>query len=194
MGLRKKTDEVKQEQADSSNVIANSEDTKKLLLETSSSDVIDSNEAEAKEIDANTIQLNESDNVAVLSCHESETAIDCDANNKDNTKFDRNEEIIIDPVDSKNTDHGKKENLDKIETGDETKNNETIKHVEEEEEILNKINVIGVKEVTPEAIDDEDNIQDEELDHEVDEEDIKCRSNDFNQTNDTVRLNITIKY
>jgi len=45
---RKKIDEVKQEQPDSSNIIASSEDSKKMSIDISSSDVIDSNEAEAK--------------------------------------------------------------------------------------------------------------------------------------------------
>lgn len=182
---RKKNDEVKQEQADSSNVVASSEDTKKLLLETSTSDVIDSNEAEAKEIDAGGVQLNKSDNVAELSCQESETAIDCDASNKDNTKFEKGEEIIVAPIESKNTEHIK--NLENVETGEKIENKENLKDLEEDKKKIISKN-IDVKEVIPEVIDDEDYIQDEELDHEVDEEEIKSRSNDFHQTNDTVRL------
>lgn len=190
---RKKNDEVKQEQADSSNVVASSEDTKKQLLETSNSDVIDSNEAEAKEIDFNEAQLNKSENIAVLSCHESETAIDCDAGNKDNSKFEKSEEIIIAPIESKNIDNVKIENLENVETDEKIENKENIKDVEEEKDKIVNEN-IDVKEVIPEAIDDEDNIQDEELDHEVDEEEINSRSNDFNQTNDPVILIINCIY
>lgn len=178
---RKKNDEVKQEQADSSNVVASSEESKKLLLETSTSDVIDSNEAEAKEIDADEVQLNKSDNVAELSCQESEIALNCDVNNKDNTKFEKSEEIIVAPIESKNTEH-----LENVEMCEKIENKENKKDLEEKNKIITKN--IDVKEVIPEAIDDEDYIQDEELDHEVDEEEIKSRSIDFNQTNDTVRL------
>lgn len=154
-------------------------------METSTSDVIDSNEAEAKEIDADEVQLNKSDIVAELSCQESETAIDCDASNKDNSKLEKSEEVIVTPIESKNTEHI--DNLENVEIGETIENKENIKDLEEEKKkIINK-NIV-VKEVIPEVIDDEDYIQDEELDHEVDEEEIKSRSNDLNQTNDTVRL------
>lgn len=53
------------------------------------------------------------------------------------------------------------------------------------EENINCNSLIGTKKETPLVI-DEDNIQDEELDHEVDEEEIKGSTDNFNEINDTV--------
>lgn len=63
-----------------------------------------------------------------------------------------------------------------------TEDNEDLK----EKNIANENINVGVKEY--EDVDDEDNILDEVLDHEIDEEEIKGSTDDFNQTNDTVSL------
>lgn len=68
-------------------------------------------------------------------------------------------------------------------------------NLKEDENFSNDNIVFKIKEIeiTPENMDDEDNINDEELDHEVDEEEIKSRI-DFNITNDTVSLILIIRF
>ncbi|KAL4090456.1 hypothetical protein QTP88_025288 [Uroleucon formosanum] len=165
----KENDDVNQEQVDSSNVIASSEDSKTILLDTINSDVIDSNEAEAKEIDADESQLNEAGVINAISSHENQTVIAIDS---DSTSTHENTKEF------EGADAEVKENSSKI-------NNDI-------EEQKYKNNVTGVKEVVPEANEDEDDIQDEELDHEIDEEldhEVAEEKNypidNFNQTNNT---------
>lgn len=188
--LRKKNDEVKQEQPDSSNVVIDiSEDTKNIASDTSNSDVTDLNEAEAKEIDAN--ELNEAEGVDIIIFNKNETKIDYHESNQENTNELEKDETLVTPINSKDIDilikeiksnKIKPESLDDLDIeGDEIKE-EFIKineNIEEKKDIIKNSIIIDVKEI----VDDEDNIQDEELDHEVDEEEIKG-STDF--TNDTV--------
>jgi len=200
---KKKNDEVKQEQADSSNVIISNDSPKKLSLNPSHSDVIDSNEAEAKEIDINEVQPNEADSVDIIPFHTNEIQNDYNASNQKNTKEFEKDKIVAsgDNTNSKiltgkveNTEIKELKSLDildnKVNAKEESiENNEDLK----EENVTNDNIIFKVKkiEVTPESRDDEDNIQDEELDHEVDEEEIKG-SVDFNITNDTVSLRLNM--
>jgi len=190
--LRKKNDEVKQEQADSSNVIS-SDDPKKLFLSTSNSGVIDSNEAEAKEMD---VQPNEAESVGMISFHKYETEIDNNASNQENIKeFKKDKiiasgnnksEILIEKIENREINQQKfLDNSDEKVDAKEEINND----IKEEKNCINDNIGFKVKEieVIPENMDDEDNIQDEELDHEVDEEEIKGRI-DFNISNDAVSL------
>jgi len=204
----KENDDVNQEQVDSSNVIASSEDSKTILLDTINSDVIDSNEAEAKEIDADEAQLNEAGGVInAISSHENQTviAIDSDSTSThENTKdFEGEKDVAqINPKNTNNFIDDVKGNkikqtkcLDNLGTDAEIiENSSKINNDIEEQKYKN--NVTGVKEVLPEINEDEDNIQDEELDHEideeldheVDEEEKNYSTDNFNQTNNTVSL------
>lgn len=191
---RKKMDEVKQEQVDSSNVVSQ-EDIKKLPLELNNSDVTGSNEAHTKEIDADEISINDSVNASPDNGHKN--IID----NKENTKEFENDKTVDAPIANNNTDNtiikaqNKKieelNNLDfdvDFECNEESK--ESNEDLDDEKMIINVSNSIEDKEmeIVPKTIDDEDNIQDEELDHEVDEEEIKSTNAEFNQTNETVCL------
>lgn len=77
--LQKENDDVNQERLDSSNTTVSSEDSKTILLDTINSDVIDSNEAETKGIDADEGQLNEAGVISEISSHENQTAIAIDS-------------------------------------------------------------------------------------------------------------------
>jgi len=205
--LQKENEVVNQEQVDSGNVIASSEDSKTALLDTVNSDVIDSNEAEAKKIDADEAQLNEAEVINAMSPHENQTviAIDSDSTNThENTKAFEGE-IDVAQINPKNTNNfivdikGNKikqtKCLNNLGADVEVKvNSSEINNDIEKQKYKN--NVTGVKEVLPETNEDEDDIQnealdheiDEELDHEVDEEEINGSSGSFNQTHNTVGL------
>lgn len=196
--LRKKNDEVKQETADSSSVNTNPEDTTQVSLDTSNLDGTDSNEAEAKENDADECQLNDNEDSDATMDHSIEAKINHDTTNHSVTKeFDKNNDVA--QIDIQNTDNIKIEiecidnkqtnNLEIVDEAEKVEERMTESNEDAKEKmIVNKNINVGVKEfeVIPEVLDDEDNIQDEELDHEVDEEDIKGSTDDFNQTNDTV--------
>lgn len=162
-------------------------------------DVTDCNEAEAKEIDADNIKSNNIENEDVkIQCLDNETLIDYDLNNQDITKEFGKDDLISIPIEKtyekflvklENEEKEQEKSLDDFnaieEVGeDSTGNNEDL----EINNIVNDNNASEIKEIEiiPETIDDEDNMQDEELDHEVDDEEIKCSNNDFNQSNDTV--------
>lgn len=186
--LRKKNDEVKQEQADSSNVIINLEDGKKLSSETNNSDVIDSNEAEAKEINADEINLK--DLIDVIPCNENEILTENDVSNQENTQSFEKGETVLSPINNKNIENEKvKQQIDNLDILDNDKE-ESIDNLEEcvKEKYINDNYLTRLKEnkVIPETIDDEDNIQDEELDHEIDEEEIKGSNDEFNQNSEIV--------
>lgn len=198
--LQKENDEVNLEQADSSNAVASSEDSKQLLLDTSNSDMTDSNEAEAKEIDVDEVQLKEAEVCAIPSQENpSVIAIDSDSTSShDKTKeFDGESNVAqIDPKDTdsfkiKGNEIKETKSLDNLNIDAEVKEN-TSKINDDVDEQKDTKNVIGVKEITTGGIEDEDNIQDEELDHEIDEEldhEVDEEVNDFNQTtNNTVSL------
>lgn len=186
---------MKQEQPDSSNVvIVNSEDTKKMASDTSNSDVTDSNEAEAKEIDAN--ELNEAEGVDIILFNKNETEIDYNVSNQENTKELEKDETIVTLINSKNTDNLiekvksneiKPKSLNNLNIEEDEIKEEFIKMNEnmEEKDIVNDKIIIDAKEI----VDDEDNIQDEELDHEVDEEEIK---GSIDYTNDIVCLTFNL--
>lgn len=196
----KENDDVNQEQVDSSNVIASSEDSKTILLDTINSDVIDSNEAEAKEIDADESQLNEAGVINAISSHENQTviAIDSDSTSTHENTKEFEGEIDVAQINPKNDLKGdeikQSKYLDNLGTDAEVKENSSkINNDIEEQKYKN--NVTEVKEVIPEANEDEDDIQDEELDHEIDEEldhEVDEEKNypidNFNQTNSTVSL------
>lgn len=160
------------------------------------SDVTDSNEAEAKEIDAN--ELNEADGIDIILFNKNETKVDYNASNQENTKELEKDETIVTPINSKNTDIDnlienvksneiKPKSLDNLNIEEDEIKEELIKINEnmEVKDIINDNIIIDVKEI----VDDEDNIQDEELDHEVDEEEIK---GSIDYTNDIVRLTFNL--
>ncbi|XP_016664093.1 scaffold attachment factor B2 isoform X2 [Acyrthosiphon pisum] len=201
---QKENDDVNQEQVDSSNVIASSEDSKTILSDTINSDVIDSNEAEAKEIDADEAQLNEAGVINAISSHENQTviAIDSDSTSTHENTKEFEGEIDVAQINPKNTNNfinyvkgneiKQTKCLDNLGTDAEvTENSSKINNDIEEQKYKN--NVTGVKEVIPETNEDEDDIQDEELDHEIDEEldheveeeEKNYRTDNFNQTNNT---------
>lgn len=194
---RKKNDEVKQEHADSSNITGITEDSKKEALNTSNSDVTDSNEAEAKEIDANEVQLIDAEGVDAISCHANETPVTDDSTTDlsytESTKELEKDDQVTATMDIKHSDNlidedtEIKQSLDTLDTNEEVKEKSSKDNEDLIEEDINVNSVIEVKEVIPLAI-DEDNIQDEELDHEVDEEEIKGSTADFNEINDNVGL------
>lgn len=195
----KENDDVNQEQVDSSNVIASSEDSKTILLDTINSDVIDSNEAEAKEIDADESQLNEAGVINAISSHENQTviAIDSDSTSTHENTKEFEGGIDVTQINPKNDLKGDEiqQCLDNLGTDVEVKENSSkINNDIEEQKYKN--NVTEVKEVIPETNEDEDDIQDEELDHEIDEEldheideeEKNYPIDNFNQTNNTVSL------
>ncbi|XP_050058861.1 scaffold attachment factor B1-like isoform X3 [Aphis gossypii] len=179
--VQKENNDTNQEQVDSSNIIASSEDSKTKLLDTINSDVVDSNEAEAKEIDTDESQPNEAHvNAVSLTQKQTIIAIDSDSTSTQEHTKEFEGEINVAPIDSKNTDTGSKEKTSII------KND-----IEKPKTINNQ---------QSETNEDEDDIQDEELDHEIDEEldhevneeldheiDEETNDNDdvLNQTNNT---------
>lgn len=199
--VRKKIDEVKQEQADSSNVIASLEDTKKLSLNTNNSDLTDSNEAEAKEINASNINSKESNEVQY---NENGSLVEHDEScKKKMQEFDKDKAVTV-SLNNRNTENEKLlrqtnriisfKDDKKIESKE--KCEENVGDLKEEKNsTCDNVVIAEIKEneVTPEAVDDEDNIQDEELDHEVDEEEIKGNNDNFNQTDETVGLMLNCK-
>lgn len=204
---QKENEDVNEEQVDSSNVIASSEDSKTVLSDTVNSDVIDSNEAEAKEIDADEVQLNEAEVINAIAPHENQTiiAIDSDSTSTHENTKEFKGEIDVAQINPKNTN-----NFIFDVKGNEIKQTKCLNNLgadvevkENSSEINNDIekhkyknNVTGVKEVIPETNEDEDDIQDEELDHEideeldheVDEEEKNYSTDNFNQTNNTVSV------
>lgn len=214
--LQKENDDVNQEQVDSSNAIASSEDSKTILLDTINSDVIDSNEAEAKEIDTDEPQLNEADvNIISLTQKQTVIAIDSDSTSTPENTKEFEGKINVALIDSKNTkktifdaesnEIKQTKCLDNLDTDMKVKEKTSIiKNDIEEQKYKN--HVIGVKEVIPETNEDEDDIQDEELDHEIDEEldhavneeldheideETNYNNDGFNQTNNTVSFSKT---
>ncbi|CAH1736741.1 unnamed protein product [Aphis gossypii] len=168
--VQKENNDTNQEQVDSSNIIASSEDSKTKLLDTINSDVVDSNEAEAKEIDTDESQPNEA-HVNAVSLTQKQTIIAIDS-------------------DSTSTQEHTKE-FEDTDTGVKEKTSIIKNDIEKPKTINNQ---------QSETNEDEDDIQDEELDHEIDEEldhevneeldheiDEETNDNDdvLNQTNNT---------
>lgn len=144
-------------------------------------------------------ELNEAEGVDIIPFNKNETEVD---DNQENMKEVENEEIIDNPINSKDTtdiliekvkcNEIKTKSLDNFDINEEddvaeehNKNNANM--LEIEKDITKDSIVSALKEI--EDLDDEDNIQDEELDHEVDEEEIK-NSTDF--TNDTVSFTFNL--
>jgi len=189
--------DLNSKQADSNDVTTSSEDSKILLLDASNADITDTIEAESKKIDTNTALQNEAEMVDLIPTHKNKTVIkiDSSANTKENNK-DRITSIQTDNVIVKTECNEIKQTtiLDSFDTGVKCKILEecTLSHLDEEK---NK-NISRVKEVIPESKEEEDNIQDEELDHEiyeeldheVDEDEINESSDSFNQAHNTVSL------
>jgi len=205
---QKENEDVNEEQVDSSNVIASSEDSKTVLLDTVNSDVVDSNEAEAKEIDADEAQLNEAEVINAISPHENQTviAIDSDSTSTHENTKEFKGEIDVAQIIPKNTNNfivdvkcneiKQTKCLNNL-GADVVEVNEKSSEINNDKEKQKyKNNVTGVKEVIPETNEDEDDIQDEELDHEideeldheVDEEEKNYSTDNFNQTNNTVSV------
>jgi len=100
---QKENNDTNQEQVDSSNVIASSEDSK-TLLDTINSDVVDSNEAEAKEIDTDEPQPNEADaNAVSLTQKQTIIAIDSDSTSTHENTKEFEGKINVAQIDSKST-------------------------------------------------------------------------------------------
>jgi len=190
--------DLNSKQADSNDVTTSSEDSKILLLDASNADITDTIEAESKKIDTNTALQNEAEMVDLIPTHKNKTVIkiDSSANTKENNK-DRITSIQTDNVIVKTECNEIKQTtiLDSFDTGVKCKILEecTLSHLDEEK---NKNIISRVKEVIPESKEEEDNIQDEELDHEiyeeldheVDEDEINESSDSFNQAHNTVSL------
>lgn len=174
--ILQKENDINHEQVDSNNSVVNSEDSKKKLLV-----IIDSNEAEALKINADEAQLNEAGVIYPIPSHKNQTVV---ATISDSTSTHENTKKIegeanVAQIDLKNTEHfivkaednEIKQNkcLDNLDTDAEVKE-KTSKTYNDKEEQEDKKKVIKVKDVIPETNEDEDDIQDEELDHEIDEE------------------------
>lgn len=184
---RKKNDEVKQEQADSSNVTVITEDLKKETFNSSNSDLTDSNEAEAKEIDADRVDDAQDDVVQILG-HANDTSVteftSTDLSDKENTQdLEKGDCAKVNAtMDIKHSKNLRDKGLKSLDISVELKRESSKNNEDSKKENTNGNSIIGVKkEVTPIVI-DEDNIQDEELDHEVDEEEIKGNTENFNDT------------
>lgn len=187
---KKKNDEIiKQEQADSSNVNSNN-DTKSITNEVETED---SNEAEAKEINTakdvandeavlNSDENNENEVSNILSDQvQSEPEIKCDeVKNSSSILKNENNEI------KQNSDI-----KDVINHDSKTENNITASKITPNEHIDDKNEELS--ETKSKDIVDEDYIQDEELDHEVDEEDIKASTDVFEQIDNLVSVIISKK-
>lgn len=187
--VQKKNDEIKQEQADSSNVVISLDNTKKLTPDTNNSDVSDSNEAKAKEID--TIDSKESN---VVLCIENSSFISKEASYPEKAQALENDKTGIVLLNDTNIENDKEVQEKCV---------ENVNNLSEEKNSISEDIIVRIKEnevelgVKPEVkqpklenLDDEDNIQDEELDHEVDEEEIKGINDNFNQTDETVSLKL----
>jgi len=208
--VQKENNDTNQEQVDSSNIIASSEDSKTKLLNTINSDVVDSNEAEAKEIDRTEPQANEA-GVNAVSFTQKQTIITIDSDStstQENTK-EFEGEINVALIDSKST---KKKKFE-VENN-EIKQTKCLDNLDTDTGVKEKTSIIKNDMEKPNTInnqqsetnEDEDDIQDEELDHEIDEEldhevneeldhEIDEETNgdddDLNQTNNTVSLSET---
>lgn len=165
-----------------------------MSLDTNQSDVIDSNEAEAKEINAGEFNIKEV--IDVTPCNENEIITENDANNQENKPAYEKGETVV-PINNKSTEHEKiKQKIDNLnildidkEVEDREENIDNLEEYVEEKNINdNYLTRLKGNKVISETIDDEDNIQDEELDHEIDEEEIKGSNDDFNQNSETVGL------
>lgn len=186
-------------QADS-NDVASSKDSKILLLDASNADITDTVKAESKKIDTNTAQQNEAEIVDLIPTHKNKTVIKIDScastkkNNEDRITSIQNDNGI---VKTESNEIKQTTILDSFDPGVKCKVLEecTISSNNLDEE-KNKNIINRVKEVTPEPKEEEDNIQDEELDHEiyeeldheVDEDEINESSDSFNPTHNTVSL------
>ncbi|KAL5235624.1 hypothetical protein ACI65C_003034 [Semiaphis heraclei] len=178
--------EIISKQADNNDVIANSKGSK--VLNTSNADITDAIEVESKEIDINTAQLNESGIKDLIPSHKNEsiTKIDSKAstkeNNKDGITSVKTDNVIV-KIESKEI--NQTTILDNFDTGEKCEFlGECTNHLDEEK---NQNIVTRVKKVTRELKEEEDNIQDQELDHEVDEGEINESSDSFNQTHNTAK-------
>ncbi|XP_029346497.1 glutamic acid-rich protein isoform X2 [Acyrthosiphon pisum] len=192
--------DLNSKQADSNDVVANSKDSKILLLDASNADITDIVEAESKKIDTNTAQQSEAGIVDLIPTHKNKTIIKTDSststkeNNKDSITSIQTDNVIVKTEcnDIKQTTY-----LDSFDTGVKCKvlEEECTINPNRLDEEKNKNIISRVKEVTPDPKEEEDNIQDEELDHEIYEEldpevdgdKINESSDSFNQTHNTVK-------
>lgn len=209
INAKKKIDEVKQDQSDSSDAIISSEEIKQISFDSNSSDVTNSaNESEAKEIITDDITLNNSEDLDLIPC-DNETIMNLNTSIQEKPDdLEKNDELFEENdvlMQFKNTDNLIENdivqitNLVSVELIDdiEQNSNESSK---DEEEMPEKENTIVENNIVAEVnkidklpeIMDDDNIHDEELDHEVDEEEIQGNSDKFNETetNDTVGLHL----
>lgn len=207
--VQKENNDTNQEQ-DSSNIIASSEDSKTKLLDTINSNVVDSNEAEAKEIDIDEPQPNEADvNAVSLTQKQTINAIDSDSTSTQENTKEFEGEINVALIDSKST----KKNTFEVENN-EIKQTKCLDNLDTDTGVKEKTSIIKNDIEKPKTInnqlsktnEDEDDIQDEELDHEIDEEldnevneeldheideETNDNDDDLNQTNNTVSLSET---
>ncbi|KAF0709864.1 SAFB-like transcription modulator isoform X2, partial [Aphis craccivora] len=112
---QKENNDTNQEQVDSSNIIASSEDLKTKLLDTKNSDVVDSNEAKAKEIDTNEPQPNDDDLNQT-----NNTEHNKDDNNEDSINLTIGEDDIKLFADEEDTNIEKEDDLIENHTNEET--------------------------------------------------------------------------
>ncbi|XP_050523947.1 scaffold attachment factor B2-like isoform X2 [Daktulosphaira vitifoliae] len=173
--LKKKNDEIiKEEQPDSSNVVSPNNDAKSITNEEVETEILDSNEAEAKEI-FNTVE-----------------GISNDAHHETDFSKDVSDQIQNEP-DVKNDEVENSSVILKNENYETTQENDLKDIINEElktesniieDEITQNDKTVEFSEIKSKDIVDEDYIQDEELDHEVDEEDIKGNTDVFEQIDD----------
>ncbi|XP_015366650.1 PREDICTED: scaffold attachment factor B2-like isoform X2 [Diuraphis noxia] len=164
--------EIISKQANNNDVIANSKDSD--ISNTCNVDTTDAIEVESKKVDINATQLSESGIKGLIPSLKNESIIKIDSsacikeNNKDGITSIKTDNVVV-----------------KIEK-------ECTNHLDEEK---NENIVIRAKKDTQELREEDDNIQDqeldheiyEELDHEVDEEETNENSDSFNQTHNTVK-------
>ncbi|XP_050424440.1 SAFB-like transcription modulator isoform X1 [Adelges cooleyi] len=175
---KKKNEETKMDQVDTSNITLISNEESKLPNEVITNEkVSDSNEVEDKESN-NDIEI--SNQVESVNELKRETELANVSNNKD---------VEVEDNNSTNLSEVLKEEEDKLKCGnnpEEELKNKSLDSDENKvaEDINNEQNSNEKSEIKSNGIDDEDYIQDEELDHEADEEDIKSRTDVFDQIDD----------
>jgi len=175
--------------------ITNSKGSK--ILNTSNTDKTDAIEVESKKIDINTARLNESGTKDLIPSHKNESTIkiDSSASTNENNK-DGITSVKTDSVKVKIESNEIKQTtiLDNFDVGEKYEVLEECTNCLDEKK--NENIVIRAKKITQELKEEEHNIQEqeldheiyEELDHEVDEKDINESSDSFNQTHNTVGL------
>lgn len=183
-----------------------------MLSDTNNSDVTDSNETEAKDIDTDdNVQLSKDESRDLVQNQENETEIDDTLFNEKIAKELVTDEITAVQKDDTNADNTiKKEDYKKniqIKSMGSLNNDEEVaikkvsivnygdSKIKREREIISmndNVPKVKVDEIKQKTIDDEDYIQDEELDHEVDEEEIKSSTDNFNEINDSVSFYIKL--